>query len=753
MVETRRVFGRILADLLKLVVDEDAFGLTTKPGNPLPPGPTDNEEHSFCTVMADLSSETGLIGRMQTVPLLPEDVIKVEDTPHVTIRYGLHEGPTTLTRVLEILQLVKPFRIRLRGLEMFDTPDADVLKIGVDGEELHRVNELLGTLPNTQNYSYNPHLTVAFLKKGTAQKYLNFRTGLEDMELTVDDLTYSDTMERFYDVSLSSLGSALELVTNAKKGCGAGAPGSPGFQHGNSCAADKVAALAHVGSAPVITVKPSDPGAPREGVIARGNLMKSPLPTDVSDKTNEKVRKVKNSFTNKRTVQEVPLASIVGRQSAVSKDTVKHFITSDRKEADHELPVLVKDGKKYYVFDGTHRLAADLLSGKQTAKVVVYEEETATKSKTGGTPKFKKDGSVYRTTVDGHTVEYENVTRDVGKRHWIIRVDGKPVDAAGSKEEAESWAHKAIESLKGNSLADNKRWAYTTQEEALTKFDKWVEDRLSKAFFNPTEAARWRRYIEKGFVKGANRAFDDTGFTRKKVQESRGVGFVEGQREAFLRMSLGKVTSIEKLRFLQSQTGSEVQGMTNDLRTRLRRTLADGLTRGLSPRGIAERLRKELGISATRAETIAYTELVRAHAEGQLEALEQLGVSEVGVAVEWSTAKDPCQACSPLQGVVLKVSEARGMLPRHPRCRCAWVPANIGEDKEDKRTQKRSKTKILAAIKKSEKEQPEGDWGPGQSISKTRPSSPVFNKVSSKIPCSCEVLEFSHLMQLLDKGE
>jgi len=40
-----------------------------------------------------------------------------------------------------------------------------------------------------------------------------------------------------------------------------------------------------------------------------------------------------------------------------------------------------------------------------------------------------------------------------------------------------------------------------------------------------------------------------------------------------------------------------------------------------------------------------------------------------------------CELCAPLEGIVLKVSEARGMLPRHPNCRCCFIPANVGEHK------------------------------------------------------------------------
>ena len=50
-------------------------------------------------------------------------------------------------------------------------------------------------------------------------------------------------------------------------------------------------------------------------------------------------------------------------------------------------------------------------------------------------------------------------------------------------------------------------------------------------------------------------------------------------------------------------------------------------------------------------------------------AFEALGVEELGVAVEWATAGDEavCELCEALEGVVLKIEEARGMLPRHVR--------------------------------------------------------------------------------------
>ena len=82
------------------------------------------------------------------------------------------------------------------------------------------------------------------------------------------------------------------------------------------------------------------------------------------------------------------------------------------------------------------------------------------------------------------------------------------------------------------------------------------------------------------------------------------------------------------------------------------------------------------GLTRTRAIVIARTEVIAAHAEGQLDSYERLGIQEVQVQAEWMTAGDNrvCPECETLEGATLTVTEARGLIPRHPQCRCAWVP-------------------------------------------------------------------------------
>jgi SPP1 gp7 family putative phage head morphogenesis protein len=140
------------------------------------------------------------------------------------------------------------------------------------------------------------------------------------------------------------------------------------------------------------------------------------------------------------------------------------------------------------------------------------------------------------------------------------------------------------------------------------------------------------------------------------------------------------------------------------------------------------------GMEKKRALAISRTETLRAHNEGALDALEDLGVTEIGVAVEWSTAKDGrvCPICAPLQGVILKTKEAHGMFPRHPNCRCVPVPANVGESTDGQvRSAKSIKQAIASSLKAGARKKDtlaqaraKSKWaGADKSISTSRPKS------------------------------
>ena len=151
---------------------------------------------------------------------------------------------------------------------------------------------------------------------------------------------------------------------------------------------------------------------------------------------------------------------------------------------------------------------------------------------------------------------------------------------------------------------------------------------------------------------------------------------------------------VDRVGLLFTRTFSELKGITDAMDQQISRVLAQGMADGLSPTTIARQLTAvirgggaDLGITdqlgrfmpaERRAQVLARTEIIRAHAEAQLQELENWKVLEVNVKAEWITAGDDrvCPQCADLEGELFTIEVARGMIPLHAQCRCAWLPFN-----------------------------------------------------------------------------
>lgn len=197
------------------------------------------------------------------------------------------------------------------------------------------------------------------------------------------------------------------------------------------------------------------------------------------------------------------------------------------------------------------------------------------------------------------------------------------------------------------------RWAFLGGPEKVDEFKHWLAKEMDEKLDKDIDTLA-KQFAERASKKGAERAYKDAGGKGEKAE------FVD---------VLGRQPNVmETVGLLATRSASEIKGVTAEMQNKMVRTLADGLVQGKDAKAIAKDIVAVVDVSIGKAETFARTEVVRAHAEGQLLALEQMGVEEVGVAVEWTTAGDGrvCPKCKPLEGIVLKIAEARGMLPRHP---------------------------------------------------------------------------------------
>ena len=131
----------------------------------------------------ELYKESGDIGSRSSTGLELES--------HITLIYGLtFKDPECLK---DFFKDVKPFVVSLNKTSMFyiDNHNCDVLKIGVNSPDLQDIYEELRLKynPRKQHGSYQPHCTVAYLKKGYVEKYLD--KDFSEYSFTVNDVFFS----------------------------------------------------------------------------------------------------------------------------------------------------------------------------------------------------------------------------------------------------------------------------------------------------------------------------------------------------------------------------------------------------------------------------------------------------------------------------------------------------------------------------------------------------------------------------------
>lgn len=258
---------------------------------------------------------------------------------------------------------------------------------------------------------------------------------------------------------------------------------------------------------------------------------------------------------------------------------------------------------------------------------------------------------------------------------------------------------------------ERQAWRFQTDEAKIRSFRQWFTRQVNAGvLIVDTLGKPWTaKYVSHAYRRGLANAWDRV---RGRRRRRRGPSLVEippdrlgaiaRSREEFLRLAFSQFERTGKAQLLYTRTYEELQGITEDMASRMSRVLADGMIRGDGPRPIARRLRNEINtLTRTRALTLARTETIYAHAEGTLDAFEELGIDDIVVEAEWLTVGDNrvCARCAALEGVVLTVQEARGLLPRHPNCRCTWTPA-VRSNRE-RRNKAREKARKLRAIRKS----------------------------------------------------
>lgn len=197
-------------------------------------------------------------------------------------------------------------------------------------------------------------------------------------------------------------------------------------------------------------------------------------------------------------------------------------------------------------------------------------------------------------------------------------------------------------------------------------------------------------YIESGYQKGILRS----------RQELKKIGLEAQATELNLSgfsATLNQPFHADRLGLLFTQGFDLVKNVSDDLKSKLTRTVALGMAEGRSPReiikmfgeGTLKGLHKDASKALIRAKAIARTEVIRAHHTANIAEYERMGIEDVEVVVEWSTAGfNVCPLCQPLEGKIFSLDAIKGQIPRHPNCRCVAIPI-LKEDIKNKRIKRK----------------------------------------------------------------
>lgn len=122
----------------------------------------------------------------------------IESWPHVTVKYGFDCDQVSPDLIKQFLPKV-PLIAKITGVDLFRNEECDVLHYTIESEELVNLHDKLEALPHKEFYSkYNPHVTIAYLKKGVGEKYLKTFNDLElffGTTLVLKDFRYSYEIE------------------------------------------------------------------------------------------------------------------------------------------------------------------------------------------------------------------------------------------------------------------------------------------------------------------------------------------------------------------------------------------------------------------------------------------------------------------------------------------------------------------------------------------------------------------------------
>jgi len=176
----------------------------------------DTYSKGCCMIYFEFPDMPGLHKMIANEDLYTEDGDRsygLEDEPHITLLYGLSKE-VKVEEVWDKLKDAKIEDIKLTNVTAFKNEQFDVLKWDVDAPFLFGMNEELTKLPHETDFpNYHPHATIAYLKPGTADKYIKEMLALEYI-VSPTHMTYSMGGGGVVQRTINNMGSSVNHGNN-----------------------------------------------------------------------------------------------------------------------------------------------------------------------------------------------------------------------------------------------------------------------------------------------------------------------------------------------------------------------------------------------------------------------------------------------------------------------------------------------------------------------------------------------------------
>ena len=204
--------------------------------------------------------------------------------------------------------------------------------------------------------------------------------------------------------------------------------------------------------------------------------------------------------------------------------------------------------------------------------------------------------------------------------------------------------------IEQDALGMRYNYAFTQDAAKVDGFMDWLSQEqgstleIYKGTSSLSSNTHWSStYIEKAYAAGV-------GQSANALRKGGATVAQQWTDEAFRRP-----IHADRVGILYTRNFSGLQGIVSKIDQAVSRTLASGMVSGTGAREIAKQ--------------------INSHAEATLNSFEEAGIHGVEVKSEMLTATDACPQCMALARKGLyTISEARGVIPVHPNCRCAWKP-------------------------------------------------------------------------------